>query len=70
MPFYDYRCSSCDIEFTELQPRALSSDDERAQGLLPDCPKCESKEAIERAVSKDTSFQLQGGGWARDRYGR
>ena len=63
MPIYEYRCPKCEHETEELQ----GYDDPN-----PDCEKCkkERKKKVEmqRQISK-TSFQLKGGGWAKDGYG-
>jgi len=36
MPIYDYHCSDCDIEFTELRPMALC-------GEPTECPACRGR---------------------------
>jgi len=50
MPLYEYRCSDCNISFTEL--RSFSEKDSQI-----DCPKCE---CIETKLSL-SSFSVRGG---------
>lgn len=58
MPLLDCKCNQCQFEFEYSKFR---SDDE------PQCPKCGSKD-YEKQVSKNTGFQLKGGGWFKDKY--
>lgn len=63
MPIYEYKCESCGHQVEKLQkmgdpPPVCGPCDE----LLPDDTPYMTKQ-----VSR-TSFQLQGGGWARDGY--
>lgn len=64
MPIYEYRCPSCGAEVEQLQkydaePPACESETCRAA----------TGEAVtmERKVSR-SSFELRGGGWAKDGY--
>ena len=59
VPIYDYRCSQCKKQYEYFH---ANSEDK-----IPKCPHCGSSHA-KKLVSKDTSFQLKGGGWAKDRY--
>ena len=59
MPTYEYICESCKHKWEEF-------------GKITDspatvCPKCKKPDA-KRLISGGTSFQLKGGGWARDNY--
>ena len=58
MPIYEYKCPKCSKEVEELQ-----SYDAKA----PECKPCKVK--MKRLISQ-TSFQLKGGNWAKDGYGR
>lgn len=57
MPFYDYRCNDCNI-IVEIY-RSIKDD----SNVL--CEICSEK--MVRMFS-DTTFQLKGGGWAKDSY--
>jgi putative FmdB family regulatory protein len=60
MPIYEYACQACgrqmEIEQRITEPR------------LTDCPQC-GEPRLERLISA-TAFQLKGGGWYRDGYGK
>jgi len=62
MPIYEYKCPKCKHETEELQ---------KISDPNPDCEECEKerkeKVVMKRQISK-TSFQLKGGGWAKDGY--
>jgi putative FmdB family regulatory protein len=60
VPQFDMKCRKCGKEFVFFKVR---SDEE------PQCPYCASQDA-EKLVSKSTSFQLKGGRWAKDKYGK
>jgi putative FmdB family regulatory protein len=66
MPIFGYRCKDCETEFEILyrSPKDVAKEE-------PDevCPKCDSKKK-ERLINTKTSFQLKGGGWAKDKYGK
>ncbi len=66
MPIYEYVCVTCKNEFEVLYKSHSAVKDEEPQEL---CPKCGSR-IKERVISKGTSFQLKGSGWARDKYGK
>ena len=55
MPFYEYRCDSCEEDFTLIRP--MADRDEPAE-----CPECKTKGA-KRAVS---SFATSSGGSSSD----
>lgn len=64
MPIMEFKCVSCGHEFEFIKIR---SDD------TVECPNCKERDEkkLERdPVPKGTSFQLRGGGWYKDRYGR
>ena len=56
-PIYEYQCSDCDHEFEEIQK--LNDDP------LKDCPKCETKDVLEKKMTTQVSFKLKGKGWYR-----
>jgi len=58
MPIYEYTCEACEHTFDHLQ---------RMDDPPPPCPECKG-EKVKRNMSKGTSFQLKGGGWAEDGY--
>lgn len=58
MPTYEYRCAKCgDFEIQQ----SISDP------ALKRCPTCKSK--VEKLISA-TAFQLKGGGWYSDSYGK
>lgn len=62
MPIYEYRCPSCGDEEEKLQ---------RMSDPPPACVRegcARHGQAMEKKVSK-TTFELKGGGWAKDGYG-
>lgn len=63
MPTYNYFC-----EVHKEFEVSHSIKDE-----LEECPKCKEEglppQKIKRLISAGTGFILQGGGWAKDRYG-
>ncbi len=62
MPMYEYKCPKCGHQEEKLQ----SFNDP-----APNCEKnCDEKKPVKmkRLISR-TSFQLKGGGWAKDGYG-
>lgn len=64
MPIYRYLCKNCGHEYEQLYLSFSSA--EREEKDEP-CPKCASKEK-ERMINSSVSFQLKGGGWAKDGY--
>ena len=59
MPIYEYRCTACGHTLEAIQKldaRPLSK-----------CPECSGK--LEKLVSR-AAFQLKGGGWFSEGYGR
>lgn len=62
MPIYEYKCRGCGHESEHLQ----KMDDPPPPCETEGCPA--HGEPLERKVSK-TSFELVGGGWAKDGYG-
>ncbi len=70
MPIYDYKCNACEKTFSSSSSKARTAQEEAAEDAIPECPTCGKAEKVAREVAKDTSFQLKGGGWAKDRYGR
>ena len=61
MPMYEYRCPKCGTEKELLQ---------KFDDPAPTCPKegCEQHgEPMPRLISR-ASFELRGGGWAKDGY--
>lgn len=59
MPTYEYCCTSCNHAF-ELEQKITDEP-------VRECPQCKKLE-VKRLISGGTSFQLVGGGWARDNY--
>lgn len=59
MALYDYQCSECKEIFEVNQ----SVHDEP----LKDCPKCKSKDSLQRLIGS-SYFHLKGGGWASQGY--
>ena len=64
-PLIDYKCLECEKEYEVFYKTHQERQDEER---LQPCPQCNSIEK-EQLVSKDTSFILNGSGWARDKYG-
>lgn len=62
MPLYDYNCEGCSKPFESLSNKLLTSDEERAQGLLPKCPHCGSDQ-VARGISKSTHAVFKGSGF-------
>ncbi|MCB1042237.1 MAG: zinc ribbon domain-containing protein [Acidobacteria bacterium] len=58
MPFYDYRCSSCDHTFEAFQ--SIS------EAPLETCPVC-GELKLKKLVSAP-AFSFKGGGWYKDLY--
>jgi putative FmdB family regulatory protein len=59
MPLYEYRCQRCGYVAEVLQ--------KLSDPPLRRCPACKGK--MEKLVSR-TSFQLKGGGWYNEGYGK
>ena len=57
MPLYEYVCPDCELLFEKHVKIDESS---------PPCPKCGGDKA--HKVVSPTTFQLKGGGWAKDGY--
>ena len=60
MPIYEYQCTGCTHEFEAIQK---FSDEP-----LTICPTCKEN-FLEKKVSM-SAFQLKGGGWYKDGYGK
>lgn len=60
MPIYEYVCSSCDEEVETIQKVSDTP--------LTKCPNCQT-DTLSKKTSM-TSFQLKGGGWYSDGYGK
>ena len=60
MPIYEYKCPACGCQFDEL--RKVDQRDEPAT-----CPQETCAHEAVKQVSH-TSFELKGGGWAKDGY--
>ncbi len=58
---YEYKCRGCGHEWEEEQ--------KITDNPVETCPACNKKEA-QRLVSGGQGFQLKGGGWAREGYGK
>jgi putative FmdB family regulatory protein len=65
MPIYAYKCHNCQHEYETLYLSFSAVEKEEPEER---CPKCASPDK-ERLINKNTSFQLKGGGWAKDKYG-
>jgi len=59
MPIYEYRCKACGHTFEAIQKL-----DDRPRSK---CPECSGK--LEKLVSR-AAFQLKGGGWFNEGYGK
>lgn len=59
MPLYEYRCQVCG----ELEEKLQSFSDP----TVHDCPKCGSREGMQRQIST-VAFNLTGGGWYAQGY--
>ncbi len=59
MPIYEYRCRKCG-KVTEVMQKI-------ADPPLRRCPKCSGR--VQKLISR-TSFQLKGGGWFAEGYGK
>lgn len=59
MPIYEYRCTKCGAEFEVIQ--------KMSDRPLRTCRECKGR--LEKQVSR-TAFQLKGGGWYADGYGK
>lgn len=57
MPIYEYKCSSCQHSFEQLQKHSDPTEQ--------NCPNCNAP--VKRLMSK-TSFQLKGTGWYQTDY--
>lgn len=60
MPIYEYKCPACGCQFDEL--RKVDRRDEPAI-----CPQETCAHEAVKQVSR-SSFELKGGGWAKDGY--
>lgn len=60
MPIYEYKCPACGCQFDEL--RKVDQRDEPAT-----CPQETCAHEAVKQVSR-SSFELKGGGWAKDGY--
>jgi putative FmdB family regulatory protein len=58
MPIYEYKCPECGAEVEELQ---------RYEDPPPACPSDPDHGKMKRQVS-ETTFKLEGRGWAADGY--
>lgn len=70
MPIYDYLCKNepCGKAFDQAFSTWKQADEALKNNEIK-CPHCAST-AVEKQVSRNTSFQLKGKGWAKDRYGK
>lgn len=59
MPIYEYRCTGCGHTLEAIQ--------KLGDRPLSKCPECSGK--LEKLVSR-AAFQLKGGGWFSEGYGR
>ena len=59
MPIYEYRCTGCGHTLETIQ--------KLGDRPLSKCPECSGK--LEKLVSR-AAFQLKGGGWFSEGYGR
>jgi len=59
MPIYEYRCKACGHTLEAIQ--------KLADKPLTKCPECSGK--LEKLVSR-AAFQLKGGGWYSEGYGK
>jgi putative FmdB family regulatory protein len=64
-PIYDYNCSECGNEFEVFYTSQSKVEIEEPEEK---CPKCGCTQKT-RQFPKNTSFILEGLGWARDNYG-
>lgn len=64
MPIHDYQCLKCDREYEVFYSSQSKVETEEPEEK---CPKCGSVKK-KRLVSKGTSFELKGKGWAKDGY--
>ena len=62
MPIYEFKCPECGDQQEKLQ----KFDDPAPPCTKEGCARC--TQPMERLVSR-TSFELRGGGWAKDGYG-
>ena len=62
MPIYEYWCPGCAWEMEKFRSRIIASEEDK--GFK--CPECRLHK-MKRCASK-SSFQLKGGGWAKDGY--
>ena len=53
MPFYEYRCSTCNHEFDAMQ--------KMSDAPLTDCPTCQQPTLVK--LISAAGFQLKGSGW-------
>ncbi len=60
MPIYEYKCPACGCQFDEL--KKVDQRDEPAT-----CPQETCAHEAVKQVSR-SSFELKGGGWAKDGY--
>lgn len=65
MPLYEFKCPKCGHEFDVIQK--FSDDPPKCPAKLEDGTACDSE--VEKKVSRN-SFQLKGGGWFNDTYGK
>ena len=66
MPIHDYKCLECQTPFEVFYQTQSAVKKEEPKEK---CPKCDSVKK-QRLISKGTSFQLKGPGWAKDKYGK
>ena len=57
MPLYDYRCSECDLDFTEVTSVA------RRDSMK--CPECGKKKCVSRSGVYETPDKKTGGDFSR-----
>lgn len=53
MPYYDFTCKKCSVNFEEFMPMnsVQTSENKVEQNELPPCPTCKSKKNVGRLIS-------------------
>lgn len=62
MPFYVYKCKSCQHLFEEFFPKIPN------ETPKVNCPECDSEDTVRDLGKEHSSFVLKGRGWAKDLY--
>jgi putative FmdB family regulatory protein len=63
MPIYEYKCENCDTTFEKMVKLSQAQDTQT-------CPEKGCGSTKTRKVVSVTNFQLLGGGWFKDGYGK